>query len=380
MKKILFILLITGMASQLRAQFKPGNIAVLRVGDGVSTMYAGCQVSLLEYTVTGVRAGEPIVFPSAVKGNRFLQDLGVSSEYSQLRLSANGKYLTLVGNDTTTNVLPNSAINKVIARVGADRQIDLKTKFLAPAGGSMRGAVSDDGNRFWVYSSSWTYGLTAVPYGARGATVADYTIIHNINYRSAQLYGNQLYALSGAGSVLSLIGANGLPVAATSPVTAISIPDVTYAAGSVCFYLFDQSSKEPGLDVAYIFDGSNNTAYPTKSGNNLLRKFCKVSGAWLETGAIDLKKFADGPPQKPELLRDMTGEITSDGSVLLYAIRGVNTDNALVSIKDESGYNGKLAENTTILKNLASAGAGYSFKGVAYTPGSKPNNKPVKGK
>ncbi|RKR84594.1 hypothetical protein BDD43_4840 [Mucilaginibacter gracilis] len=377
MKKYLVLLMAVFAASNVFAQFKPGNIAVLRVGDGSSSMSTSCAVSLLEYTTAGMSVGDPIAIPSETAGKRLVLDVGGSTEYSQLRLSANGQYLSFVGNDTTLGLMPNAAATKVIARVGVNKVVDLTTNFLMPKGASVRGAVSDDGSNFWVNNSNGQMGFLYVPYGNSALANPGYAVVNTNNYRSAQIYNNELYALNGGGYNLCLLGAGSLPNAKTAPTTTIAMPDLAVPASSVCFYLFDQSTKEPGLDVAYIFDGNGNTPYPTKAGNNMLRKFCKVAGTWQETGAIEVKNFGEAPPSRPDLLRDLTGEIGSDGKVTLYAIRGVNTNSTLVAFKDASGYNGTLTEAAVTFKSLANAGTNYAFKGVALTPAAK-GGKPAK--
>src|SRR5262245_10500634 len=82
------------------APFTPGNLVVVRVGDGTGTLgTAAAPTFLLECTTTGTLV-QTIPLPTAVSGsNHILTNAGNATSEGFLTLSSNGRYLLLGGYD-----------------------------------------------------------------------------------------------------------------------------------------------------------------------------------------------------------------------------------------------------------------------------------------
>src|SRR5919107_3440865 len=119
-------LLIMSPAMAPAAPFTPGNIVVVRVGDGSAALTSAATATfLLEYTPAGVLV-QTIALPTAAAGtNSILTNTGSSTSDAVLTRSANGAYLVLTGYDaavgtTALTGTTSAANNRVIGRVAAD--------------------------------------------------------------------------------------------------------------------------------------------------------------------------------------------------------------------------------------------------------------------
>ena len=96
--------------STAHAQFYPGNLAVLRVGDGVETLSdSGNLVSIDQYTTVGGFINSAAI---PTNGAQSLVISGKASSEGFINLSADKHFLTLVGYNTSlgsTNSLPGSS-------------------------------------------------------------------------------------------------------------------------------------------------------------------------------------------------------------------------------------------------------------------------------
>src|SRR5215475_6334463 len=80
------------------AAFLPGDLAVVRLGDGTGTLGNSATAAWLdEYTTSGALV-QSIALPTAAAGaNNALTFTGNSAAEGQIRLSADGQYLTVMG-------------------------------------------------------------------------------------------------------------------------------------------------------------------------------------------------------------------------------------------------------------------------------------------
>src|SRR6478735_8973933 len=154
--------LVLGAAAPVSAAgFSSGDIVVLRVGTGSGALSsAASAVFLDEYNSSGTLV-QSIALPTTVAGaNRRVTVSGSATSEGALALSADGLYLTLGGYDAdpgTASVVSTAAAatNRVVARVDGDGVIDSSTAITDTFSGSnIRGAVTDDGSRFWAVGSN----------------------------------------------------------------------------------------------------------------------------------------------------------------------------------------------------------------------------------
>ena len=359
MKKFLLVIgLLVGSFLANGQTFTAGNIAVLRVGNGTSTLNSNAlPVSIVEYGTDGVASGSSIAVPSTTGGNRLVLNAAVTSLYTEgaLRLSANGQYLVFGGYDaavgtsaTNTSGGVGVGATNVFARLAADGTLDLSTKFTFVGKNGIRSVVSNDGTGFWASCANADPGLIYIPLGS-----TTYTTLVATSYRSALITGGQLYAVSGS---LSTIG-SGLPQIAVATTNGNSFT----GANPYGFTLFDMSDAEPGFDVIYIAD---------QSGTAGIRKYSKVAGVWTDNGSLDVAAFANAPTTDPGKLLDITGSLNSSSQPVLYATRGTGENNSVITITDPNGYNTDINFVAPTFAHLASAGTKYTFRGVAFTPGT----------
>jgi hypothetical protein len=141
---LLPLLMVLGIGS-VRAQYTQGNLVVLQVNNSSSS---GTPVILLEYTPTGGSPVTSLTLPTAVSGaNRRLTIAGNATSEGALNLSADGRYLTLVGYDAALGASVSSA-DRVVARIDNAQTVNTTTVLSASAaytGSSIRSAVTSDG-------------------------------------------------------------------------------------------------------------------------------------------------------------------------------------------------------------------------------------------
>jgi hypothetical protein len=147
--------------------FTPGNLAVLRAGDGTTSSMTSARPVVAyvdEYTPAGVRVQSITMPPSSCTLGGSQQDTGL------MTLSFDGRFLVvpcfsaLVGSADSVATFP----SRTIARIAADGTTDISTVFrpYLPGETSFRSVVSYDGSSFWVSGS----GVRRVAFGSANTT------------------------------------------------------------------------------------------------------------------------------------------------------------------------------------------------------------------
>ncbi|MER7251718.1 ExeM/NucH family extracellular endonuclease [Kribbella sp. NPDC000426] len=335
------------------AGFAAGNIVVTRVGDGSGALSsAAAPVFLDEYTPAGTLV-QTIPMPTGSSGaNHRLTMSGSATSEGALALSADGKYLTLGGYDAdpgTASVVgtPTTTVSRVVGRVAGDGAVDTTTAITDTfSGANVRGAVSDDGSRFWVVGSNG--GVRLAPLGSSGAT----TQINSaapVNLRVAGIAGGQLLVSTGSGTTGVYAVGSGLPV------TGGQTPTITTAAPSPYgFVALDRDPGVPGVDTLYVADDS------ASPGGGVL-KFSFDGTAWTAEGSF--RPAGSG-------VRGLTGSRTSTG-VTLFA---TTTTNALVKVDDTAAYTATISATAT---TLVTAATNTALRGVAFAPAGSGTTAPA---
>jgi hypothetical protein len=242
--------------------------------------------------------------------------------------------------------------NKVIARIGIDGVVGTTTSFQNSSfqsNGSVKGAVSVDGSSFYLNGGR-------VEYATFGQTTPS-TLIFSQNSRSIGIHGNQLYFASGFSTTPIRFTNTALP---TSSVAATNVPGITTNHDLCSFSFLNMNSSvgylSTGWDLLYI-----------AKFNNGLEKWYFDGTTWVLAGNYSGAGTA---------LSSIAVNINSLGQPVIYAITGNNTgsNNSLVAITDMGGRTDAISEvlptiNTSHI-TLANSGAGYGFRGVAFTPTS----------
>ncbi|CAN5759732.1 hypothetical protein BH10CHL1_BH10CHL1_25680 [soil metagenome] len=333
----------------MAAPLTPGNLVVLRLGDGSTALSsAAAPVFLDEFTPTGTLV-QTLAMPTAVNGaNRSLTNSGSAGSEGALARSADLRYLTLAGYDAAPGVAAvvgtaSATVNRIIARIDADGVVDTSTRINdGYTGNNIRGVVSNDGSGFWTSgtASGANGGVRYVPFGNSSAAT---TLISATptNVRVPSIFGGQLYVSSASGANIGVnIVGSGLPT--TSGQTTTLLPGLPNAGNPYAYLLLDRDAGVAGLDTLYIADQTAG-----------LQKYSFDGTTWAARGVIS------------GALTGLTGAING-GTVTLYASLGTAAGNTLVSFTDTALFNANLSAGA--FTTLAIAATNTVFRGVALAP------------
>jgi len=321
------------------APFTAGDIVVLRLGTGTGALSsAATAVFLDEYNSSGTQV-QSIALPTAVNGNnRILTESGSAGSEGALTLSADGRYLTLVGYDAAPGTASvtgtaSATTNRIVGRVDAAGSVDTSTRInSAYSANNIRSAVTNDGSGFWVAGP--TNGLSYVTFGSTGAS----TQLNSLNSRVVDIFNGQLYTSASTGSNLGVLTVGtGLPTSGT-PTTTL-LPGLTGASNAYAYVLLDRDAGVAGVDTLYVADQTAG-----------LLKYSFNGTTWTARGSI------------AGTLTGLTGVINGS-SVDLYGTNGSGT--ALLKFTDSAVFNANLSGSFT---TLATAAANTAFRGVAFAP------------
>ncbi len=338
-------------------QFAPGNLVVLRVGNGVDSLVSsGNPVFLDEYTPAGALV-QSVALPTESAGaNKRLILNGTATSEGMLQRSPNGLYLTVTGYDTalggpkSVSSTPAATTNRSIARVSYNENIDLTTAFSDFASsGNPRSAITTDGSKFWMVGS-----VSGLRFGTLGTSTSTQLSTSPTNLRSFAIAGEQLYISTASGSAVR-IGSVGTGIPETAGNTITNLPGLPVNTSPYQFVFFDLNAAVAGPDVLYIANDDGNS----------IQKFSLVGGTWI----------LNGTTSSDQDYRGITGDYINGGAggVILYATRkGGNTGGGggeFVSITDAGGYNAAFTGEPTL---LATAADSTAFRGIAFTPLQNP--------
>ncbi|HVW46981.1 MAG TPA: DUF3616 domain-containing protein [Solirubrobacterales bacterium] len=312
-------------------------------------------VTLVRFNGAGTSDGPNWALPTTTSGsnNRFTLG-GESNAVGALALSANGKYVTLAGTTAAVGGNAEGTDARVVARVDGAGNVDTSTTLGKTFGASkIRGAVTRDGNEFWVTGNGNTEGSTPLggmvyqPLGSTGTptvivskeTLGSSNKAFN-NFRGVQIAGGNLYTGSEKGTA-GVYQVAGLPTKATTPTA------VTTFSGEI-----DPISELPLEHVAD--SGTVDLMYVAKEGEGIY-KYSLNGSSWTERGRLAGGSFSG-----------LTGEVDPEGHFRLYAISGYNAGNSVVTITDTAAYNA--APATTGTKLVSTAPSGTAYRGLAFAP------------
>lgn len=334
------------------AQFTPGNLVVVRLGNGTTTYFGGdaARCFLDEYTPTGTLV-QTVVMPTTTVGSnrRFFINNGLFG--AMLTLSADKRYLLLPGYDTDEFTAPLTSITaviapRIVARIDINENINTSTLTGGYDGEAIESAYSTDGVNIWTVGSAFGNPASG---GLRYQTFASTssTLLNNnplISGYNLQAFNNQLYVSYITNSIYA-IGAvgTGFPASATPVITALpGLPTTSFTP--LGYFIADLNVAVPGPDVIYVCDPDLNG-----STANSITKFSLVGSTWVKNTSVSLT----AP-------RGLIG-IVNGNTITLYATSATG----LHSLIDASGYNNAV---TATINNLATAPGNAKFKGIAFAP------------
>lgn len=328
------------------AGFTPGNLVIVRVGTGATALSsAAAQVFLDEYTPAGALV-QSVSLPSSVAGSqRRLTMSGSATSEGALALSADGHYVTLAGYDADPGTAAvagtsSSSVARVVARIDGGGAVDTSTSITdAFSGSNARGAVTDDGSRFWVSGASGGVRLAAL--GGAG-TSTQINSAAPTNLRAISVQNGQLYVSTGSAPAGLYSVGTGVPTSGGQTPALVTAAPSPYA-----FVALDRSPAVPGVDTVYLADDSG-------SPNGGILKYSFDGNTWTARGAI--RPNGSGA-------RGVTGSVTGS-TVTLFATTSATTGQ-LVKIEDTAAFDAAISATVT---TLVTAGPNTALRGVAFAP------------
>jgi len=304
----------------------------------------------LDGTLANTSFTNPIALPSTAGGANPVTLSGNASLEGGLTRSGDGKYVVIAGYAAAagSNVkVAASAVNRVVARIGADGAVDSTTTMNNTFGGgsaSVRGAASENGGAFWV-SGDGSSGTNGIQYVTYGGTAATQVVSTPSNMRRVAVVDSRLYGTSGSASYTSIASYSAaLP---TSSATATVLNGLPTTGGSpVGFVLLDRDPNVAGVDTAYIADDNAAAA-------SSLTKWTFNGTTWTQA------TFA--PTGYTTGMRNVTGFV-SNGSVILVAADKATSATKLFLIVDDG------STTTPAAKLLQTAATNTAYRGLALAP------------
>lgn len=334
---------VTG-ATSFGAAFTPGNLAIYRVGDGSAALTnAATAVFIDEYTMAGTLV-QSIAMPTEIAGDNFrLTASGTAVSEGMMNLSVDERFLTLTGytaavGTASVNTTTAAAIPRTVAFVDAAGNVDTTTTTTRFGPVSIRGSVSADGTG--VFLSGANSGVVYMPRGGEGAGTQVSTTITNL--RAVDIFDDQLYVSTGSGTSVR-IGTVGTGTPEEPGQTITSLPGFPVDRQPYQFAMFDLSPTVAGVDTLYMADEGGT-----------VQKFSLIDGLWSLSGTVAAMSG----------VRGLTG-VASGSTVSLF----VTSPTTLLSLVDETGYNGELNATTNF---LATAASNTAFRGIDFVPVPEP--------
>ncbi len=332
----------------LAGPFTPGNLVVVRVGDGGTLSPDAVPVSLDEFTTSGTRV-RSLALPTTPSGAHRAFVLGGSSTTEgHLSRSVDGRFLTLGGYDAPpgTEFVASTVTSfaaRVAARVDSAGSIDTTTAITdAYNAGSIRSVVSVDGTAFWVGAGN--NGIRFVPLGGSATTLVNDTGSPRMtNTRVLRIFENRLYASSAQNFLngISVIG-TGLPTSGGGGNTVLEGFGATSSGASPGGWVFFTP------ELLYIADDS------AVAGVGGLQRWESFLGGWFQAS-----HHTSGIPETTRI-RFMTGRLSPSGHPELFATATGLAGSFLLRILDDA--------QSPSFSVLATAPPGMAFKGVEFAP------------
>jgi hypothetical protein len=321
----------------LSQTFTPGNIAVLRVGNGTETLVSsGNSLFVDQYTPAGALVNSTAV-PDT--GAEALLLSGASSSEGGLTRSLDRTSLILAGYNTNRGSITGSLSSQSAAAVpravgtidafGTDHLAEASTTLYSS--NNIRCAAADGTNSFWTAGNpGGTFYLdppqTPVAIQSAGG-----------NTRQVKILGETLYFSTQAGTAgVYTFQGGGLPKSADTPVAVLTTGANSQPAGF---------SINPALTIAYVSDQR-----PTAGG---IQKWTNNGSAW-----VPAYSFSTGGGAF-DVAVDFSG-----ASPVIYATTAEASGNRLITINDAGAL--------SIVKVLATARTNEIFRGVDFAPDLRP--------
>jgi hypothetical protein len=343
------------------------SLVIVRLGDDQTSVWdqVNAPVFLDEYDVSDVNKAVLINTVAIPATGATCMTLISDTDNSDghLHLSTNKQFLTFMGYRASVNDVNHpdaeSAIDypRVVCRVDLKGNVDATTALVDDCNwGAVRGAVTDDGTRFWTAgdnaSGANEGGLRFSLLGATHSVNLSYNQVPGSsgpttdNPRDVAIADGQLYVGSGsASSIGKTLVKTTVPLPTSGSQTYIKLYSEAAAASN--FVFLDLSPAIPGVDTVYTI--STNPA-------NTVRKYSKTFVSGVETWVLNGTWIYPGPTD--------IAAAKVNGQVVIF----ISNETAIYRIVDSSGYNGAISGNHAGDVPYISADSSIEFRGLEILP------------
>jgi len=320
------------------------DVVVVRVGAGTTTLDASTAAVFLDEFASDGTPVTSIPMPKAADGmniNMAFTLSGTGTTEGALAGNPDGHYVTLAGYAVAPGA-PIAGAVRVVARIDAQGTVDTRTTLGNGFNTAVRGAVTNDGNQFWIAGSGGSSGDGGIWYELLGLNGGTQLVSSPGSVRAIDIVDGQLYADSGSSGTSNVfkVGA-GLP-ATIDPVTTALPGMPTSSASPYGFAFFDRASVK-GIDTVYVADDR-----AIASGGGIQR------WSWNGTTWSLTKTFTNGITTG---VRGLAAEVVA-GKVVVYATTTEATQNKLVKLVDDGSA-------SPAITTLSTAAANTVYRGVA---------------
>ncbi|HEX3897194.1 MAG TPA: hypothetical protein VHW73_13370 [Rudaea sp.] len=320
------------------------DIVVVRIGDGSAALSANTAPVFLERRAADGTLGTSIPMPTAADVadiNMAFTLSGAGTTEGALAGSPDGNYLTLAGYAVAPGAPISNAV-RVIARVDAQGNVDTSTTLGNGFSTAVRGAVTDDGNHFWISGSGSGSGDGGIWYELLGLDGATQLVSSPGSVRAMNIVSGQLFADSGSSGTSNVFSVgSGLPTT-TDPAT-IAVSGMPMSNASPYAFAFFDRSSGAGLDTLYVADDR------TVASGGGIQKWTWNGTTWTLQAT-----FTNGITTG---VRGLAAQVVA-GKPVLYATTTEATQNKLVKVID----NGTATPPISI---IATAATNTIYRGVA---------------
>lgn len=341
--RLALALILSGSAPAF-AQFTAGDLAILRVGDGTTTIGGNAAVvSIMEYS-TGGSVVNTFTLPDTgagaftVTGNATAEG-ALSLSYDRTALSFAGYNLARPFASSPAGAT-SAAAPRAIGNMTYNGTFSIPTTSTTMfSGNGIRSAVTDSANNYWAIANGG--GMNYF-----GNTAAAGNIAPNpANNRVANVVNSTIYFSTGSGAVgIYGFAGGGFPTSLTTTNAIL----ITAGTGTGTASPYDFSFND-SMTVAYVADDR------TIANGGGVQKWTWNGSAWVL--AYTLSTGANGARG---LAVDFSG-----ADPIIFATTTETSNNRLVKITD-TGIG-------SLPTDIATAGVNYVFRGLEFTPVPEPS-------
>jgi hypothetical protein len=387
---IVLVTLAMGTSVLATTNFTPGDIVVLRFGDGTQRVTRiGQTVFLDEYSTNALLANAGGIIPVALVNTIQMPTTWVGNQApliagdpgtgeGLMTLSQDGRFLVLTGFGATltSGATPSTGGELGIATVTGlynqvARVVGLVDGFghiytstaqtnANEEGDDIRAAASPDGTNIWLVGSA-----NGVKYTTRGSMLST-QVCSDITLsplRAANIYSNTLYIdtatevarATNTSGAYNLTNGVALPTSYVWP-NFVALPGVGLSVSKYGFVMFNLQGGASN-DTLYVADSVTNfPGEPRGAGGGVL-KYCYIGGTWVYEGEIGAEDAYGVAGYK------------SGQNVILYITEGIN--NSLYTYTDTTGFGGFVYDSADSQPAFVPSGGNASLvnvRGIAVVP------------